>query len=61
MYDFYRHELSGEYRYCLTDIDEANPRSLKAHLNAGFNILDTLHYEGSSWHIVIWDWNHPDH
>ncbi|MCU0379594.1 MAG: hypothetical protein MUE58_00250 [Chitinophagaceae bacterium] len=61
MYDFYRQELSGKYRYCLTDIDEANPRSLKAHLNAGFKILDTLHYEGSAWHIVIWDWNHQGH
>jgi hypothetical protein len=57
MYDEYRRHLSGRYRYCLTDIDEQNPRSLKAHLKSGFRILDTLHYEGSNWHIVIWDWN----
>ena len=56
MYDYYRQELSGKYPYCVTDIDEANPRSVKAHLKSGFRILDTLHYEGSSWHIVIWDW-----
>jgi predicted N-acetyltransferase YhbS len=56
MYDYYRETLSGTYPCCLTDIDEANPRSLKAHLKSGFEILDTLHYEGSNWHIVIWDW-----
>lgn len=58
MYDLYRSELSGKYSCCLTDIDEANPRSLKAHLKSGFQVLDTLHYEGSNWHIVIWDWSH---
>lgn len=61
MYDYYRQHLSGLYRYCLTDIDEKNPRSLKAHLKSGFRILDTLHYEGSNWYIVIWDWNNALH
>jgi hypothetical protein len=56
MYAFYRRELSPAYDYGLTDVDEKNPRSLKAHLKSGFTILDTLMYEGSTWHIVIWDW-----
>lgn len=57
MYDFYRKELSATYPYCLTDVDERNPRSIKAHLKSGFEILGTLTFEGNLWHIVIWDWN----
>jgi predicted N-acetyltransferase YhbS len=57
LYTHYREALSGKFACCLTDIDEANPRSLNAHLKSGFEVLDTLRYEGSDWHIVIWDWN----
>lgn len=57
MYDFYRKELSSKYPYCLTDVDERNPRSIKAHLKSGFEVLGTLHFGGNKWQIVIWDWN----
>jgi hypothetical protein len=56
MYHFFRNSLMEKYEYCITDISEANPRSLKAHRKCGFNILDTLSYEGVKWHIVLWDW-----
>ena len=60
MHAFYKDELSGKYAYCLTDVDEKNPRSVKAHLKSGFTILDTLTYDGSKWYIVIWDWNNNE-
>lgn len=57
LYDFYRQELSAKYPYLVTDVDENNPRSVKAHLKTGFNIINTASYAGSTWHIVLWDWN----
>jgi predicted N-acetyltransferase YhbS len=56
MYNFFKAELQEEFECCLTDVDEKNPRSLRAHLRSGFTILDTLTYGGSTWHIVLWDW-----
>ncbi len=57
MYQYFKARLSGKFDYCLTDIAENNPRSLKAHLKTGFRIVDTLHYGGIDWNIVLWDWN----
>lgn len=57
LYQFFKESLHKEYLYCLTDVDENNPRSIKAHLKSGFTILNTFHYSNSNWHIVIWDWN----
>lgn len=56
MYEFFRSELSGLFDYCLTDVQVSNPRSIRAHLRAGFQILGELSYGGSPWKIVIWDW-----
>lgn len=56
MYNEFRSSLSKEYDYCLTDVADDNPRSLKAHLKSGFEIVDTLVYGGVSWKIVLWDW-----
>lgn len=57
MYQHFKTSLSGKYEYCLTDIADNNPRSLKAHLKTGFQIVDTLHYGGIDWDIVLWDWS----
>ena len=57
MYQHFKTSLSEKYNYCLTDIAENNPRSLKAHLKTGFQVVDTLHYGGIQWDIVLWDWN----
>jgi hypothetical protein len=56
MYQAYRDILSKEFDYCITDVAEANPRSLKAHLKTGFKVIDTLTYAGVGWNIVLWDW-----
>lgn len=57
LYQFFKASFHKKYTYCLTDVDENNPRSVKAHLKTGFTILNTFHYGNSNWHIVIWDWN----
>ena len=56
MYNLFKESLINQYDYCVTDISEANPRSIRAHEKCGFKIIDTLEYEGVKWHIVIWDW-----
>jgi ribosomal protein S18 acetylase RimI-like enzyme len=57
MYRQYKNSLSGEYDYCITDVAENNPRSLRVHLNSGFQVVDTIPYGGLKWNIVLWDWN----
>jgi ribosomal protein S18 acetylase RimI-like enzyme len=57
MYDEMKKIYSSKFTYCITDVAEDNPRSLKAHLKSGFKVVDTLQYGGISWHIVLWDWN----
>jgi hypothetical protein len=56
IYAFFQKELSDIYQFCITDVDEKNHRSLKAHLKAGFFVLDILEYGGDKWNMVAWDW-----
>jgi len=57
MYQEFKNSLSGDFDYCLTDVADNNPRSLKAHLKSGFHIVDTLTYGGLNWQIILWDWS----
>ena len=56
MYQHFKSCLSGEFDYCLTDVAADNPRSLKAHIKSGFQVVDTLTYGGLNWNIVLRDW-----
>jgi ribosomal protein S18 acetylase RimI-like enzyme len=56
MYDFYRQELQGEFSYCITDVASTNPRSLKAHVKSGFQVIDSTSYNGVTFDIILWDW-----
>jgi L-amino acid N-acyltransferase YncA len=40
----------------ITDVAQANTRSLNAHKKSGFQVIDTLVYAGIGWDIVLWDW-----
>jgi predicted N-acetyltransferase YhbS len=57
MYQKFKDSLHQEFEYCITDVAQANPRSLKAHLKTGFKVIQSLSYGGISWDIVLWDWN----
>jgi ribosomal protein S18 acetylase RimI-like enzyme len=41
MYDYYRDCLAAEYEYLITDVAQANVRSLNAHKKSGFQVIDT--------------------
>ena len=56
MYQYYRDCLKNEYTYLVTDVAQENPRSIKAHLKTGFEIIHSIQYGGIGWDIVLWDW-----
>jgi predicted GNAT superfamily acetyltransferase len=56
LYNYYKQAYSQHYTYLITDVAQANPRSLKAHQNTGFQVINTLTYGGISWDIVLWNW-----
>lgn len=57
LYGSFRDHYANRYRYCVTDVAQANYRSLKAHQKRGFQVIDTLDYGGIAWNIVLWDWH----
>lgn len=59
MYHAYQARHAGDYDYLITDVDAENPRSLKAHLKTGFQVVGSLTHEQSRWDIILWDWKAP--
>lgn len=57
LYGHFRVCLSNEFTYLVTDVAQANVRSLKAHKKRGFKVINELIYGGFGWDIVLWDWN----
>lgn len=57
LYGSFREHYANRYTYCVTDVAQANHRSLKAHQKRGFQVIDSLDYGGIGWNIVLWDWN----
>ena len=60
LYGHFRNCLSNEFTYLVTDVAQANVRSLKAHKKRGFKVINELMYGGFGWDIVLWDWNEDD-
>lgn len=60
LYGHFRDCLSKEFTYLVTDIVQANTRSLKAHKKRGFQVINELIYGGFKWDIVLWDWKLAD-
>jgi len=56
LYGHFKECLEDQFDLCITDVAQANPRSLKAHKNTGYQVIDTLRYGGIGWDIVLWDW-----
>jgi ribosomal protein S18 acetylase RimI-like enzyme len=57
MYNYFKESYATEYEYLITDVADNNPRSLKAHIKSGFQIIHSINYDGVRWDIVLWDWN----
>lgn len=56
LYQQFRESLHAKYEYCVTDIAQANPRSLQAHFKTGFQVIHSIQFEGLKWNVVLWDW-----
>ena len=56
LYAAHKSFLSKEYDYCITEISTSNLRSMKAHLNLGFEVLHRFRDPQDEWNIVLWDW-----
>jgi GNAT superfamily N-acetyltransferase len=56
LYGHFRSILESNYQFGITDVACANTRSLKAHLNTGFQVIHTIGYGGLEWDVVLWDW-----
>lgn len=59
IYDYFRECLSDRFEFCAADVDRENIRSLRSHLNMGFEVVDTLNYGGALWDMIVWDWCQP--
>ena len=57
MYHHFKEKYANTYSYLITDVDERNVRSIKAHQKTGFEIIHTIFYGESNWHVILWDWN----
>jgi RimJ/RimL family protein N-acetyltransferase len=56
LYQFHRQQFSPRFDLLVTEISTANPRSLKAHQKAGFQVIASHRDEMDEWDIVLWDW-----
>lgn len=56
MYDYYKQLHAKTYPYLVTDISQANKRSIRMHQKIGFETIGTIEQVGTGWDIVLWDW-----
>jgi len=57
MYDYYKSLHAKNYTYLVTDISQANKRSIRMHNKIGFETIGVIEQVGTGWDIVLWDWN----
>lgn len=56
LYRSTRKEIETPCDFCVTEIARNNPRSLKAHLKFGFQVVHEYPGKEHVWDIVLWDW-----
>ena len=56
LYGHFGEQLSSSFDCVVTDVARDNPRSLRAHLRAGFERFGELSYGGLTWDLVLCDW-----
>jgi RimJ/RimL family protein N-acetyltransferase len=60
LYAEHRRRMSPHFDLMITDIDRENPRSLRAHERAGFEVIDEYRGDdGQQWLIVVMDLRRP--
>lgn len=56
MYQYYQALHAEQYQYLITDVSQANKRSLKVHHRTGFETIGVIEQVGTGWDIILWDW-----
>lgn len=59
LYNYFRECFQEKYDCCITEVDDRNDRSIRAHLRSGFQIIHSMTSDSDpsiSWHFVLWDW-----
>jgi L-amino acid N-acyltransferase YncA len=58
LYDGLKYYMSPHYNFCITEIDQRNRRSMRAHEKVGFELMTSYRdsKNGKLWDLVIWDW-----
>ncbi len=52
LYNFMREELQSRFDMIVTEVDEANVRSMNAHFAIGFKVLYSYHSNQQDWKII---------
>jgi len=55
MYVFMKQEMISKYDMIITEVDEKNTRSLKAHYTIGFKLLHSYNSNQQDWALISWD------
>ncbi|NNE27477.1 MAG: GNAT family N-acetyltransferase [Saprospiraceae bacterium] len=57
LYDQLKVTMSSDFACCITEVDPINTRSIKAHRNQGFKLLERyMDEKNRSWDLIYWDW-----
>lgn len=58
LYDHMKEVMSPHFQLCITEVSSHNKRSLRAHANQGFQIIEKYNSpDGHPWEIIGWDWS----
>ena len=57
MYEYYKELHAKVYPYLVTDISQANKRSVRMHEKIGFETIGVIEQVGTGWNIVLWNWD----
>jgi len=57
LYNKHKTEFSNRYDYCITEVSDSNPRSMKAHLKIGFKNIHSFTDDTDTWNILLWNLN----
>lgn len=53
LYDEHRARMSPHFDLMITEIDRANPRSMRAHEKAGFEVIDEYRSDGGNEWLIV--------
>jgi predicted GNAT superfamily acetyltransferase len=45
--------MAGHFDYIITEVDSTNPRSVRAHEQVGFIVIEKYHDAGIDWYLVL--------